>query len=515
MLPPRLSYFNSIKNCGIIRSHVNEKSTPTFRRYNIIFGFNGRGKTTLSRIFRSLEQGALDRSLPPGSQFSVTLNDASTIESDENIDLIRDQIKVFNSDFVTENLRWSEATADPVFYIGPEAAKRSRLFGFFTRYVVTDIKIIEKHNEYQEEFELRKRKAIKAVKFSIIRASFDDLKKLEEACDDSKKAFDTRDRLASKLKAVIISLEAAVRHHGPAVPEINRLLAEYLGHSEISLASLEVGYEIRRSGVRLDGPLSEGERTAIALCYFVCKIKENGRGVNDFIIVVDDPVSSMDFSSLYYAYCMIKLQLFESRQIIIMTHNIDFLNEAKRWMRSENDKIERSNKKNKEDAEVPAEFFSLFVKEDKLEQWRASSIGRMPKALRVYGSEYHYLFSVLMDFHGANGEISNGSEFMVPHIIRRALELFLAFKIPGSDGLEAKLQHDVIKKSRVSVERLMALLRISHSGSHSDNVDGIVKLKPISSEEMLKATKALFDLMKALDELHFERLLKVCKESSA
>jgi hypothetical protein len=177
MLPPRLSYFNSIKNCGIIRSHVNEKSTPTFRRYNIIFGFNGSGKTTLSRIFRSLEQGALDRSLPPGSQFSVTLNDASTIESDENIDLIRDQIKVFNSDFVTENLRWSEATADPVFYIGPEAAKRSRLFGFFTRYLVTDIKIIEKHNEYQEEFELRKRKAIKAVKFSIIRASFDDLKK--------------------------------------------------------------------------------------------------------------------------------------------------------------------------------------------------------------------------------------------------------------------------------------------------------------------------------------------------
>ena len=74
-----------------------------------------------------------------------------------------------------------------------------------------------------------------------------------------------------------------------------------------------------------------------------------------------------------------------------------------------------------------------------------------------------------------------------------------------------RAQDKVIAESGISLERILSMMRIAHVGSHSENVDGITKLSPVSIEESLNATDTVFELFRKLDSVHFERLSKLCK----
>jgi wobble nucleotide-excising tRNase len=77
------------------------KTVQNFKRLNILYGRNYSGKTTLSRIFRSLET----RRLPPnytGSSFTMTGDKGAVTHTGlaaHNYD-----VRVYNRDFVTDNL---------------------------------------------------------------------------------------------------------------------------------------------------------------------------------------------------------------------------------------------------------------------------------------------------------------------------------------------------------------------------------------------------------------------------
>lgn len=77
------------------------KNVKLFQRLNILYGRNYSGKTTLSRIFRSLESGKLPLNYV-GSSFIVT-GDKGTVT---HVDLQNHNydIRVYNRDFVTDNL---------------------------------------------------------------------------------------------------------------------------------------------------------------------------------------------------------------------------------------------------------------------------------------------------------------------------------------------------------------------------------------------------------------------------
>ena len=69
---------------------------------NIFFGRNYSGKTTLSRIFRAFElKGGLEK-YESGS-FKLELSDENTID-EQSIASFADPVRVFNEDFVKDNL---------------------------------------------------------------------------------------------------------------------------------------------------------------------------------------------------------------------------------------------------------------------------------------------------------------------------------------------------------------------------------------------------------------------------
>ncbi len=75
-----------------------------FKELNIIYGRNYSGKTTLSRIFRSLEKGELDEKYPGATfEFEHTGTDRMCHLDVANCSY---DIRVYNRDYVTENLKF-------------------------------------------------------------------------------------------------------------------------------------------------------------------------------------------------------------------------------------------------------------------------------------------------------------------------------------------------------------------------------------------------------------------------
>ncbi|QHI39014.1 hypothetical protein IMCC3317_44140 [Kordia antarctica] len=81
-------------------------SKELFRKLNILYGRNYSGKTTLARIFKSLQDGLIHKNYID-SKFKVTFSDGKEITQDNILELDPDfKIRVYNTDFVNENLSW-------------------------------------------------------------------------------------------------------------------------------------------------------------------------------------------------------------------------------------------------------------------------------------------------------------------------------------------------------------------------------------------------------------------------
>lgn len=114
----------TIKGFGVFRDFVWDAKLPEFRRCNLIYGWNYSGKTTLSRVFVTLEQKKLIAE-HPGASFRVLLEDGSHVSS---MSLSSSPVvRVFNRDYVNRNFR-EEHSAPAIFILGEaNAAVATRL----------------------------------------------------------------------------------------------------------------------------------------------------------------------------------------------------------------------------------------------------------------------------------------------------------------------------------------------------------------------------------------------------
>lgn len=106
---------NKIKNFGIFQSFNWKTSIPDFKQYNAIYGWNYSGKTTLARIFRCFELEKLHEDYE--QSFFEIENDGGQTFDQSNLNPL--SLRVFNSDFVKDNLKWDEEI-EPIFLLGEE-----------------------------------------------------------------------------------------------------------------------------------------------------------------------------------------------------------------------------------------------------------------------------------------------------------------------------------------------------------------------------------------------------------
>lgn len=101
----------SIKNMATFLDFDWGKSFPTlngqsteFKEINIFYGRNYSGKTTLSRIIRALDTGALSNKYTQ-PEFCIEFKDTTSV-TQTSLTAHTEKIRVFNEDFVRENLRF-------------------------------------------------------------------------------------------------------------------------------------------------------------------------------------------------------------------------------------------------------------------------------------------------------------------------------------------------------------------------------------------------------------------------
>lgn len=118
-----------IANFGLYKDYSWNQSVgnaETFRKLNIIYGRNYSGKTTLSRIFKCIEDQSMHRHYGDCS-FSITLHDGTVVTSQNfNTDY---NFRVYNTDFVRENLSWlhnDDGTIKPFTILGAKNVEIER-----------------------------------------------------------------------------------------------------------------------------------------------------------------------------------------------------------------------------------------------------------------------------------------------------------------------------------------------------------------------------------------------------
>ncbi|MFZ7167317.1 MAG: AAA family ATPase [Bacteroidota bacterium] len=109
-----ITKINKIKDFGVF-NNFNGSTLPEFKTFNLIYGWNYSGKTTLSRVFRCLEKSKLH-----DDYLTATFDMENTTAKFDSTFAVRPNIRVFNSDFVKENLKWDTDNIEPIFLLGAE-----------------------------------------------------------------------------------------------------------------------------------------------------------------------------------------------------------------------------------------------------------------------------------------------------------------------------------------------------------------------------------------------------------
>ncbi|MEJ6981996.1 AAA family ATPase [Pedobacter sp. P351] len=144
-----------------------------------------------------------------------------------------------------------------------------------------------------------------------------------------------------ELRKEIITLGKTVTSVQPTIDEINRILRGY-GFSNFQIIPSQQNenqYQIiREDGNLAESTLSEGEVTFITFLYYL-QLTKGGTSEenvsNERILVIDDPISSLDSNVLYVISSLIKEIIKDIKadrsnikQLILLTHNVYFHKEV-------------------------------------------------------------------------------------------------------------------------------------------------------------------------------------------
>lgn len=273
----------------------------------------------------------------------------------------------------------------------------------------------------------------------------------------------------------------------PTIDEINRILISFgfVNFKIVPSPQEENHYQIQREdGTLAEATLSEGEITFITFLYYL-HLTKGGTSedaiTEDRILIIDDPISSLDSNILFIVSTLIK-QLIKSvrensgniKQIILLTHNVYFhkevsfingqttqLNDTKYWILRKNTNV------------TSIQCFELN---------------------NPIKNSYDLLWQEL------NNE-NNSSSVTVQNIMRRIIEHY--FKLLGKYG-----DDDLINKFDTGEEQEIcrSLICWINEGSHSIPDDLYIEQHDETKEKYLQVFKKIFQEMHQIE--HYNMMMR-------
>lgn len=363
------------------------------------------------------------------------------------------------------------------------------------------VSIVQAHNDYTDNFE----KSANATRMQLERdegvKAFSDWSQRQKHVDELATA---QNELKDQLRPIagqVAALERDIKQHLKPAEELSREMAAYLGRDELRFEVKETGYTIVR-GNQPAMHLSEGERTAVAFMYFLKTLRDTDFDLKKGIVVIDDPVSSLDANSLYCAFGYMRDRTKEAKQLFVLTHNFGFFRQVKNWF---NYASGLNNRPYRPEKSKTAHFYMLGMVFENGQ--RSATLQTLDPLLHQYESEYHYLFRCICAGATAGSPKSLAEVYGLPNIARRLLEAFLSFRVPGRAG-DLRQQMEVISGDPASKARIARFL---HTHSHMEQIG-----EPEHDLSILSETPAILGeilaLIKENDPMHHDAMMEMCSE---
>ena len=354
-------------------------------------------------------------------------------------------------------------------------------------------KVIQFHNEVCDNFQSTTIKARDRLAAGMVAENSGDYSDLAIAVTNARDAIAPIETDIQILTQDIERLEREIVEHRQPAEDLNNDLNNYLGHDELHLKVKNTGYVFMRNGVPADS-LSEGERTALALLYFLKSLDDREFNLNEGVIVLDDPVSSLDENSIFLAFGYISQRTQDGAQLFLLTHNFTFFRQVRNWFHH----LNRRNRRR------PARFYMLDRVPDS--ETRRTEIRPLDPLLEKYESDYHFLFARVYRERSAAVGTTLVQLYDIPNVARRLLESFLAFRVPHiSGGLWQKLRQSQFDQSRNT-----RILRLVNTHSHNDGI-GVPGHDPSLLGEARSVLDDLLEFIRSEDSEHYNAMVEVVR----
>jgi wobble nucleotide-excising tRNase len=311
----------------------------------------------------------------------------------------------------------------------------------------------------------------------------------------------TTDKIAALQKEIttldeqVRALKQKARNTHESATALNTLFKVVFPYRKIEITDNDegTGYILKRDETLCSfESLSEGEKNFIALAYFIYSINDAQNKLdNDGIVMIDDPVSSLDKQAIFQIFSIIvnEIKRNQSRQYFLFTHNLDFLGHLK-------------------------VHFGKAIKQGRTRLMSLSAtnsgciIGEMDSLLKDHRSDYYYVFSVLYKFKDT---CSLEDSYLVVNLLRRWLETFLEFKFSASGDLQSTLESAYSIANKLTEKWTtpfnashLEMYRFINHGSHgfpdTESTD-----ESILTNANVRIQEAL-QMVKILDDLHYKKL---------
>ena len=331
-------------------------------------------------------------------------------------------------------------------------------------------------------------------------SSINDLKRDKDIAEHEKKRIDGE---ISHKESMVASKKRELNDEEKGAKKVNEYLNNIFGHQFLSLEtkkdvipgedSRRIRFEVIRDGKKAYH-LSEGECSLLAFCYFLAKLDDIDTKDAKPIIWIDDPISSLDGNHIFFVYSLINAEIVSDgrfEQLFVSTHNLDFLKYLKRL----NGKYLDTDGNQKD---YQKDYF-VVTRQDK-----TATIGKMPKYLKEYVTEFNYLFHQIHKCASINDiDDTNYTTFYnFANNARKFFEIYLYYKYPDK-GMTPETLHLFFGE-----ESIPAVLtdRINNEYSH---LSGVFERgsTPVEVPEMQTAAKQIIEKLKE-DKDQYSALLK-------
>lgn len=292
----------------------------------------------------------------------------------------------------------------------------------------------------------------------------------------------------------IKTLNAELTNQKAPMAEIEKYIYIVFGHKKFNLIYIESdkSYYICRENGEIAKNLSEGEKTVIAFAYFLATLKTRNFDLKNAIVVIDDPVSSLDQQYLFNLINLLALKFNKTSsfgQLFVLTHNFYFFKKFRAIL-----------KYKKENGNAIYELFQINKRD-------SSIIENADDYLRDFTSEYTHTIKYLKQVQALDE--TKIKEIPLGNSIRKILEIFLAFRCPRKSNIS--LRFNVVTKDLPEEEKgkYLYLQDIANASSHTEECEDLESLEEFKLFVTKNEIEQLFNFIKLIDEKHYNEIMRL------